>query len=277
MDDGGEVEVRCSLGHGCVAGREAREEDVGVLRRQRGRFLIDGNGLEELGSVDEAPVECRDELFPDAITAGLDAGANGGSNMARARAEDGAHHAHGFFGDPTQRPAPARVDCGDDAAARIDEQYRLAIRGSNGQEDSRLIGHERVSRERPAFWVERRVSAHGDKFDTARIPDDGAKDVSGMNLPQMRPRESGRAERRKKFPAVLLDGFPAVGFGEAEIEPAARAGARAARARGERMQQPRKTRERARLDPREPAPRDQLRPCAHGFPQAQEGGTSVPP
>lgn len=108
--------------------------------------LFTGAGLVEIvGGVGELRCEFGDELGGNLVAAGADGGADGSQEIGGLAAELELQTADGFLGDAGEGAAPAGVDGGNGALFRIDEEYRDAIGGLDGEEKAGAIRGRGVS------------------------------------------------------------------------------------------------------------------------------------
>ena len=136
-----EVNLRADVG---VAGSARGEEEQRI-------FVADGIGVvdlgEERGRVGELALKVETHLLADGITAGADAGADGGDEVFGARTELQAHGADAALDDAGEGAAPACVEGGDDATAGVGDENRHAVGSEDGKENIVPGGDESVAAE----------------------------------------------------------------------------------------------------------------------------------
>jgi hypothetical protein len=99
--------------------------------------LFAGAGLVEIvGSVGELRGKFGDEVGGNFVAARANRGTDGGQEIGGLAAEFESHAANGFLGDAGEGAAPTGVDGGNGALFRIDEEYRDAIGGLDGEEEA---------------------------------------------------------------------------------------------------------------------------------------------
>jgi hypothetical protein len=106
---------------------------------QRIGFLAGAGLVEVVGGIGELRGEFGDEVGGDFVAARADRGADGGKEIGRLAAEFKLHAADGFLSDSGQSAAPARVNGGNRAFFRIDEEDRRAIGGLDGEEQAGTV------------------------------------------------------------------------------------------------------------------------------------------
>ena len=119
---------------------------------ERVRFFAGRNKIESAFE----PFSCGAELAgerlrdfgADFVAARADGRAERGDDVGGARAEGHAHLAERFLHDARERAAPAGVDGGDGAAARVGKQDRDAVGGLHGEQEARRLRDERVGARR---------------------------------------------------------------------------------------------------------------------------------
>ncbi len=143
-------------------------------------------------------------FLADFVTASVDAGADGGLQIARSAAEVAAHFADSFFHDALYRAAPASMEYADGLAFGIGKDDGQAICRLNAKEQTGSGGDEAIAGQRRILW---------------RV--DEANDV-GVDLPQRDQRIWLRfapaRESRQECLSIPLDRRFRVIFGESEIE-----------------------------------------------------------
>ena len=92
-----------------------------------------------VGGIGELRGEFGDEVGGDFVAARADRGADGGKEIGGLAAEFKLHAADGFLSDSGQSAAPARVNGGNRAFFRIDEEDRRAIGGLDGEEQAGTV------------------------------------------------------------------------------------------------------------------------------------------
>lgn len=110
------------------------------------------------------------------------------------------HGANGFGDDAGQSAAPTRVNCGNSAPFRVDQEDRNAVGGLHGEEEARSIGDHSIT--------------------TTGLGGRGVEDVNdvGVDLPQRGEWKIGGAEGGLQEAAVFENIFARVPIGEAEVE-----------------------------------------------------------
>jgi len=217
--------------------------EVDVLRRRlvAGRFHIEpleriglftGAGLVEIvGGIGKLGGEFGYEVCSDFVTAGADGGADGGHEIGRLAAEFELHAADSFLGDAGEGAAPARVNGGNRAFFRVDEENRHAIGGLDGEEQAGAIGCGGV--------------AFGDASGPLRENADHVR----VDLLERNEIEIGSTEGGLKEASIFEDVFASVPLHEAEIEDFfGFEGAYAAGACAEAMDEPRQLAERSEFE-----------------------------
>lgn len=217
LDRRREVKVDGREMGGCMPGRVVGKELQGVGRRGRRSRVGGRHGTEETFARDEAPAKRRDDLLADAVAAGADSRADHRNHPARVGMELAAHHAHDFLRQPPEGPAPAGVQRRDRPVNRVNKQDRQAVGGSNGKQNSGLLGNQRVARRESLPPCERPSAAGGEVFDTLPPQARHTEDVCRVDLPKGREGEIAGADGLKKEPPVLLHRCTGLGFSEAEI------------------------------------------------------------
>ena len=145
----------------------------------------------------------------DFITAGTNRRSERGDEAPGTRAESAAHRGDSCFGDPIERPSPARVDCRNGAPVGIGHEDRQAVRHPDGEQDLRFVGHQNIalgpgsclrrqSGRRVRGGVRRNV---GHASAGAR----GAISTRGMNLLEVGEREAVHSEGLEEPAAVRFD------------------------------------------------------------------------
>jgi len=187
----------------------------------RAGFVEVFRGVGELGG------ELRDQLGPNLVAARADRRTNCGQQIRRAAGEFPLHGTDGFLCDASESAPPSRVDCGDRALSWIDKEDWHAIRGLNGEQESRARGGGSIA-------------------DAGRIGS-GVENLNGVGVNLL---ESDQAERFAgdtilKSGAVFRDVIAGIPVGKTQIQnilPIQRADSPFAAA--ETMNQPREFSER---------------------------------
>jgi len=128
-----------AFGRGLVAGGHHVEPLDGVGLVAGAEFVEIAGGVRELGE------ELGGYFGADFVTAGADARADGGQEIARVGAEMHLHFADGFGGYTGEGAAPASVDGGDGAFFGVDEEDGDAVGGLDGQEEAGAVGEAGVA------------------------------------------------------------------------------------------------------------------------------------
>lgn len=163
-------------------------------------FVAGAKLLEVGGSVGELREKLRGDFGTDFVTATADARADGGEDVARICAEMHLHLADGFGGDASKSATPARMDGGDGALFRIDEEDRDAVGGLHGEEKARAIG-------------DGGVATAGIEWGVVKEMDD-----IGMDLLERDEGKVGSAKGGLEAAAIFEDVFARVPVGEAQVE-----------------------------------------------------------
>jgi len=166
-----------------------------------GREAIEGTG-EPIFCGGKLRGEGLGDFGADFVTARADAGADGGDDVGGARAEFHSHFAENFLGDARECAAPAGVDGGDYAAARVGEEDGDAIGGLHGEKYAGRLRDERVG-----VGGARRSVRPGNYVNHI-----------GMKLLRGDQGKGGGAQHSGKTCAARGDGGAGIGFGETEIE-----------------------------------------------------------
>ena len=147
----------------------------------------------ELIRVREAPLKRFLHLFPHLITTYTDGRTDHGKQASGLRTIHAAHLPHGLFDDARQHSAPPGMNRGHGSTFRVCQQHGQAIGSPHRQQDTRLIGQQRITSrlgEARLFWH----SVPGQavlEFATDRAPN--LIYSRGMDLLELRQREVFRA------------------------------------------------------------------------------------
>ena len=118
-------------------GEFAMARSAGGEKQQR-IFLAHGIGVfdfaEESRSIIELRFEPGADFFSDLIATALDAGADGGFEIAGAGTEVAKHLSDAFFDDAFEGATPSSVEDADGSVFWIDEDDRQAVGGLNSQQ-----------------------------------------------------------------------------------------------------------------------------------------------
>ena len=159
------------------------------MRRRGFRYFA-----KELIRVWEAPLKRFHHLFPDFITTRADGRTQHGKQALRLRTIHTAHLPHSLFQDARQRAAPPGMNCRHSSTFRVHQQHGQAIRGSYRQQDTSLIGQQRIARGlRNAKPFRHSIPAEA-VLEFAGRSTKNLIDTGGMDLPERSQREVFRAK-----------------------------------------------------------------------------------
>ena len=110
---------------------------------------MQGRGLsyfaKELVRVREAPLKRFLHLFPHFITTHTDGRTQHGKQASRLRTIHAAHLPHSLFHQACQRATPPGMNCRHGSLFRVHQQHGQAIGGSHRQQDTSLLGQQRIT------------------------------------------------------------------------------------------------------------------------------------
>lgn len=147
------------------------------------RLVASARLVEIVRSVGKLRGELSDQFGADFIAAWSDGGTNCSQQIGGAAGEFALHDTDGFLSDASKSAAPTRMNCGNGAFARIDQQDRNAIGGLNGEKQAWVCGGGSIAN---ASGIRRSVKnlddvgvdlfqgSHAERFGTNGILEGGA-------------------------------------------------------------------------------------------------------
>jgi hypothetical protein len=127
-----------------VSGSARGEEEQRIFFADRVGFL---HFVKQAGGVGELRFEFGANVFSDRVAAVVDAGADGGFEVARASAEVAEHFSYTFFDDALDRAAPSGVEDADGVVPGVDEDDGEAVGGLDGEQQAGGGGDESIAGE----------------------------------------------------------------------------------------------------------------------------------
>jgi hypothetical protein len=212
----------------------------------------------ELVDAREAPLKGFLHLVPHFIATHADGRTQHSQQALRLRSIHAAHPPHGLFDDACQRATPPCMNCRHGSTLRVYQQHGQTIGGSDRQQDTSLIGQQRITCRLGNARLFRYSFPTQAVLEFAGGCPPNLIDSGGMDLPEGSQHEMFRAKLlEEKFP-IFPHPYARLAFCESEVEPRRRAPAHPAPAGTECMHQPGITGDEGVLNPGQPATRDDL-------------------